>query len=358
MSVIQTNPNRIASLGGKSSTKSLSTHLRGLVVGGEKPALERNDNTQGLVFFTRPQLNLSTSNIRKVDELNPLLSNDPYSLARWVRCTLDPRLMIPKNSGETLECPLVNNEQAFIPMASNTLLNMNGFPDRAVEMYTSDPGPMKEVYMQVDGRSMPAGPISINLDFANSKGEPMALLLETWAKYPEYLFQGYINRYFDFVVRDDIDYNVRIYRIILDVHGKTVTNIAATLPGIWQVAGLGSRYDYDRLSRQSAVSEELSYPVSVPSVEMDAPILIDDFNRTVYAFKPEMETASTRTFGDMAKVNFAYHEYFMNDSFYRINPSTLEFEYWVDGKVGSSISNQLISEGIIDASANLFTVGE
>jgi hypothetical protein len=54
--------------------------------------IPHNKEHRGYVFFTRPQLNLSTGNLRNVRALNPFLTKEPLSVQRFARCTLDPRL--------------------------------------------------------------------------------------------------------------------------------------------------------------------------------------------------------------------------------------------------------------------------
>ncbi|MGZ7196756.1 hypothetical protein ACXWOC_11260, partial [Streptococcus pyogenes] len=48
-----------------------------------------NKTHYGYVFFTRPQLNMQTNNIKHVRNLLPLLTTQDKSIHRAIRCYLD-----------------------------------------------------------------------------------------------------------------------------------------------------------------------------------------------------------------------------------------------------------------------------
>lgn len=55
-------------------------------------AFQKNTDHQGLVLFTRPQMNLSANNVLADRHLLPLLDSEPSSMYRAIRLMLDSRL--------------------------------------------------------------------------------------------------------------------------------------------------------------------------------------------------------------------------------------------------------------------------
>ena len=109
-------------------------------------AISINKDYFGLTFFTRPRLNLTTPNLRTIRQLTPLLTNEPASIQRIIRCLLDPELA---KSG--IVSPFVDAQQAFIPILTNNLLSINGWPDVIAPTHTSQEGVYKEAFSLVDG---------------------------------------------------------------------------------------------------------------------------------------------------------------------------------------------------------------
>jgi hypothetical protein len=126
-----------------------------------------NKDTYGLTFFTRPQLNLQADNIRTERKFYSLLSKNELSMQRYIRCMLDPRLNVGVNvkhlasdsaredkvvyTYPAVTTPLIDVHQAFIPVLTNNLITLSGWPDVTAPVFESDAGMYKESYAQVDG---------------------------------------------------------------------------------------------------------------------------------------------------------------------------------------------------------------
>ena len=85
-----------------------------------------NSDSHGLTFFTRPRLNLSYDNIAGVRNFAPLLTGDPLTLPRAIRCILDPvsHKGVEKSHIRPIQCPMVDPQNPFIPLLSNLLISM------------------------------------------------------------------------------------------------------------------------------------------------------------------------------------------------------------------------------------------
>jgi len=78
--------------------KAISNNLYGINHQGVKSIISENRDSYGYVFFTRPQLNMSTYNLRNLRHFYSLLTTDHATIQRYVRCTLDPRINMPHNT--------------------------------------------------------------------------------------------------------------------------------------------------------------------------------------------------------------------------------------------------------------------
>jgi len=327
--------------------QSVGLTLYGMGLDHRIPLTGYNTDRQGLIFFTRPQLNLSSENIRPVRELSVLLGGDTKSISTWVRNTLDPRQNVkelaPLIGGRT--SALINNTYGFIPALSNLCLRMSGWPSRAVSLYTSSPGKLREVYMQVDGRSRLEGPVNLTLEFARIPGDPVSFLLDTWAVYPEYVYEGLMFPYADLVMSRELDYNIRIFRFIMDINGLKINRVGSTLPGIIMSSGDGSVFDFDRTKGTPGDSNTVSVPMTFPAVVQNDPAILLDFNQIAEMFKPKLK--EERREKEMKKIAMRYRGYFKGYLYPYIDLMNNHLESWTEPKIFNVIGKRLLDRGII-----------
>ena len=111
-----------------------------------------NHDSMGYVFFTRPRLNLSYDNLASVRMFSTLMNPDNRSLPRAIRATLDP-VGARRQDEKSSKSLLIDDENIFIPMLSNNLLTLSGWPDPVVDTFTSKQGLYREEFAIVDGLS-------------------------------------------------------------------------------------------------------------------------------------------------------------------------------------------------------------
>lgn len=179
---------------------------------------------QGYVFFTRPHLNLSLRNCLRSRHMYQLLAAEG-SVQAYIRNILDPGLF---ESPERLNSPLVDHENVFIPLLTNAIKSLSGWPDYALETYTSQEGQAKEVHSMVDSKMDYLREFDLDATFHNMAEEPISRLFYIWERYEAMVFEGILNPYPLFIANNTIDYNTRIYRIITDRTDRYVSKIAAT----------------------------------------------------------------------------------------------------------------------------------
>jgi len=296
-------------------------------------AVPVNKDAQGFVFFTRPMLNLNKWNVLNNRTFHSLLTNDATSVHRYVRCMLDPSL---KNyATPTVSSPLVDNKLVFIPLLTNTIIKLSGWPDVVAPVFTSKGGVRKEQWAVIDGTTEINETFDLDATFKNIVDEPTSLLFKTWINYASYVFDGQLKPYAGFEARNEIDYTTRIYRIVLDKTGRFVSKIACTIASFPMNDPTGKFFDYDRTQQYMDQTKEINVRFKCMGAVYNDEIIVKWFNK-----------ASGYTNSELAKVvksNFksdGSHKYeliprelldrFKYRGYPLINTNTFELEWWID----------------------------
>jgi len=265
--------------------KAISNNLTGINHRQIKSALVKNKDSYGYTFFVRPQLNLQSENIRNERRFYPLLTTEEYSIQNFVRLTLDPRLQHGYRFGShvvpAINSSLVDQNQAFIPILTNNLKSISGWPDLTAPTYTSKPGLFNETYAQVDGIVKYYESYDINATFYNTKGDPIVYMFYIWLFYSSLVFEGKLVPYIDFITEMEIDYMTRIYRLVMDRDKNIVTKIAATGVSFPISLPTGSFFDYNDDKPFNDQNDEISIRFKCLGAEYQDDILIKEFNATV-----------------------------------------------------------------------------
>jgi hypothetical protein len=301
-------------------------------VPGKAPVQLAKDN-YGYTFFTRPQLNLQSDNIRNVRTMYPLLTNVDTTIQRFVRTTLDPRLMTKYKfrigaSRQAISSPLVDNLNAFIPVLTNNIVSMSGFPDIAVPTYTSPEGVYGESQSMGDGITDNFGSYDVDATFRNTMGDPILYMMYIWTKYISYVFSDEMVPYPDFMLENEIDYNTRIYRLVLDSNQIHVTKIFATGASFPTSVPTGAFADFNSEDVYNMGNKEFTIRFKCDGFITMDDILIWEFNKTVCSFNPAMKDEVRGK--AMAKVPMSLSYIFKNRCYPRIDPKTNELQWWVD----------------------------
>jgi hypothetical protein len=319
---------------GGSMNSPLSRSLQGFnITKTPEMGIPKSNKMQGLVFMTRPQLNMNTHNLMTQAYYHPLLSIRESSLHRYVRCTLDPYLAVGFDGNGSgypktpIASPLVDKYQAFIPLATNSLELMTGWPEIVVPTKTTEPGAYGFTYTQVDGVVAINGTYDLTLTFSSRQADPLLRLFSYWSRYSTDVFSGALLPYRCMIRRNEIDYNTGIYRILLDKNGKKLTDIAYVAKGTIATDPTGKIFDFDKNKVYIDNGETFQIVVKAEGIYYNEPFIIDNFNEVVRIFNNAMEDGLReqymRLLVDSEKVTMNYAAY------PRINVDTHEFEWWV-----------------------------
>lgn len=285
-----------------------------------------NKDNYGLVFFTRPQLNLSTENIRAERFMGPLLTKQEASIQRIIRMYLDPRLGA---SDDAMKSPFVDNKNAFMPLLTNHCISCTGWQDVFLDTYTSQPGAYREVYSQTDGVFKNYTTYDISATFRSMPGDPILHLMLFWEFYQAAVFEGKLIPYPDFLVQNEVDYNTRIYRLVLDQSKRYVQKIACTGASFPINAPIGNAFNYENTEPINLSNKEVTIQFKSIGARYMDDIVVHDFNKVVGIFNPDMRYSDMSKSKAMVKVHMAELPLFNGMGYPYIEPNTKELQWYV-----------------------------
>lgn len=293
-------------------------------------AIPINKDHYGLTFFTRPNMNLALGNLRNVRLFNPLTTTNPNSIQRIIRAYLSPRENQgdPTTKSAAVSSPFVDPNQAFIPLLTNTLKSVSGWPDITVPYNTSHEGLYKEQYAMVDGVTDIYSAYDITANFRNIPGDPITAMFFYWAHYMSQVFQGNMVPYPEMIVENEIDYQTRIYRLVLDSSRTYVQKIAACGAAFPYADPMGGSFNYDSEKPYNDTNQDISIPFHCLGAIYQDPILLYTFNKTVQDFNHSMTDDQREKHN--TKIPMAALQLFNNRGYPHINPDTWELEWWID----------------------------
>lgn len=283
----------------------------------------------GYVFMTRPQLNLRSNNIINIRKFYPLLSKNPNSIEAYIRATLDPRLFY-NTDGDKLDCPLVDDDMAFMSIISNTVESVSGWPDIVYESHITAEGMRKQQQATMDSIGEINSVYDLNLTFKNTYSETVLNLISIWGLYISTNYEGLTSPYADFIASRTRDYDSRLYRIVLDENRRKVRKIASNAAMYPKVDAQGMFFDFSRKLPYNEQTKEFTVPFVSMGAFYNDPIIIREFNKAVAIFNPEMrKIVYGKTSTELVKLSVQEFDSFGHRGYPHINEITLDFEWYV-----------------------------
>jgi len=309
---------------------SLSDTLYGISHTDGTKVMPQSKTHQGYVFFTRPQLNMKSVNLRNLRWTYNLLDTNPNSLHRYVRNTLDPRLSALYN----IHSSLVDNENGFIPLLTNTVKTVSGWPDIVLPTYTSSAGVRGEQHVIGDGTTDIFQAYDIDVTFKNIQDDPTLILFQTWIFYIAAVFEGIFVPYMDLRLANEIDYNTRIYRLVMDETQTRVKQISATGASFPISVPTGKVFDFTDDSVYDKNNKEINIRFKTVGAMYNDSILIHQFNRTSGMFDPNVKAllkagCKESPTHPLVKIPSELANALNNRGHPIIDPVTYELSYWI-----------------------------
>ena len=267
-----------------SMSKAIGNNMYGINFRQTGNPVPRSKDLYGFTFFTRPQLNLTRLNVTNYRGFYNLLTDNAISYQAFTRLMLDPRL---QHTGKLI-CPFVDKNNAFIPILTNNVQSLSGWPDLTVPTYTSEAGQFGEEMSFVDGVTNHYESFDLDVTFKNTKGNPLLYFFYIWIKYQTLVFEGILNPYMDMIVENEIDYNTRIYRLVMDQQKRYVTYIAATGASFPINVPTGSLFDFNVDTPYNSRQTEINIRFRSLGFIAFEDILKLEFNKTGAIFNADL----------------------------------------------------------------------
>lgn len=316
--------------GGYGSVNSSSFNvLHGINRGSAGNHVSPNEDHQGFVFFTKPILNLSTGNVMGIRKLQYLASTDPNSIACAIKCMLNPASFGLKYEPTQVRSAAIDDTSPFIPVLTNTLRSLSGWPDSVVDFFTSEEGLAKQVYGWADSRAENYGTYDLTATFSNVAGDVVGNLASVVREYMCRVAEGTtMVPYPEFIAENEIDYQMRIYTLITDKTKRYLQKIACTGAAMIGAVPDGAAFNHSADNNLVADTNETSIPFKCFGVRYNDPIIIRDFNDVGIMFNPAMATEATRK-KSMTLLTSTEAALFNYKGNVRINTETNAIEWWI-----------------------------
>lgn len=311
--------------------------------------IPQNKDHHGLTFFTRPRLNLSYDNLAVDRVLMTLASkNNPVSYQTAIRVMLDPigagvaesiSSLAVNDSTDMITSPLIDNHLPFMALLTNNLVSLSGWPDPSLDTWTSHEGIQKEVWSIADGIHKMYGVYSLTATFQNVQGDPITLLFNSWLRYISNVNEGIMLPYPDAIVENEIDYQTRIYRLVLDSSRRFVTKIGVANAAFPIADSLGSAFNYTSDQPYISDNQQIQVPFQCVGIEYLDPISIKEFNTIVKIFNNNMINPTSNRYVKLSRNQLQYFNYY---GYPQINENTLELQWWVDAADYAAIASVVL----------------
>lgn len=276
----------------------------------------------GMVFFTKPRLNLSYNNIKHDRVFAPMQSRSGLSIPRIVKAYLDPVEAIIGKRGS----PLVDNNSPFITLLTQSCTQLSGWPDLYAKTYSSKPGLYGQTWAKPDGPAKFYEAFPISGTFNPGISDIVGDLFHKWVTYSLLVHDGTFSPYLDYIISNRMDFNTRIYVVVLDSTRTRVKKISCCGAAFPQFTNTGLDANYNR-EAPSIEAQPIQMQFTAMGVFYRDGIVAHAFNRTVQDWMPAMHDKYRNSY--MVKLRAPYKRMMNNLGYPRINPLNSDWEWWV-----------------------------
>ena len=124
--------------------------------------------------------------------------------------------------------------------------------------FTSRAGVYREEFSMVDDTVKNFSAFDLTATFRNTRGDPIIYMMYIWLHYMAAVYEGTLVPYPDFIVENELDYNTRIYRLVLDQEKRYVKKIAAVGASFPMTVPMGEFFDYNHDKPFNVQTQEFS----------------------------------------------------------------------------------------------------
>lgn len=324
--------------GAGSETERFQDVFHGLNRLPQIPELPIHKETQGLILFTRPELNLAYDNISKegARQLAHLLTQDPNSAMGAIKLALDPVTQrgspvfaksFDRQNGPRIDSRLTDPFNPYLTLLSNTCITMSPPPDLGINTYTSPEGVFREQWIMNDSIAENNGYYDITCTFSNIQGNSVLMTFLIWILYMGLLRVGPIVPHHHNRLCNRMDYFTRIERWKFDETGRYIEQWFHTGASMPKSISVGSAFGLNKLEPMEFENKEISVQFGSVGAVYNDPIQLWEFNYRMLQWNPKLKD-------DVRKKNF-YKAPVIDSAITNwkgyplINLATREMEWWI-----------------------------
>lgn len=321
------------SMGGGSEYSRFGDFFYGLNRLPNLAPLPTHQELQGLVLFTRPNLNLSYDNISYMREMTHLLTQEPQSYQYAVRMMLDTTT----HRATMNKSPLVDPYMPYMTLLSNSIVTMSPPPDMGLNMYSSPEGVMKEAWIMNDSIAEYHGRYDLTATFNNVKGGAVPMAFHAWLKYMGMIRIGPAVPHPESRRKDVMDYFTRIERLKLDASGRYVEQWFHTGASVPTNISIGAAFGFNREEGMEMENKQFSVQFASVGAVYNDPIQLMEFNLRMESFNKKMATRGLHYVKIPHGLNAATNYY----GYPYINLATYELEWWIEKELLDKLTKGL-----------------
>ncbi len=288
---------------GRSSFTSFRDSLIG--IDSVKNSLHMSEiEDHGFTFITRPKCNLTTANLRSDRTMMMIDSLDPQTVAYAIRTFLDTSF-IRNYKPNPSTSPFVNDNNPFIPILSNRLVGLSGWPDPVLDVYTSDQGYFSETMTYPNGHDQLSKNYDLTATFNDIQGSVILSIYLMWTRYLMLVTRGVMIAYMEDIEARRLGFTSSIYRFVLDPSKQYITKWAKATGCFPRSIPLGAYFNYDANANSVEGATNMSVPFSVAGkVEYLDPIIMLEFNTLVRRRNTDIDNFKIATPEERQILNF------------------------------------------------------
>lgn len=277
---------------------------RGLNIGGNQSLITKgfnfyredytlvNKEFYGYTFFTRPKLNLATPNLFNHRLFSFLNTEDPNSVGFAIRCFLDP--IYSQQSvlkGLASKSSLFDPMNPFIPILTNRIKSMSGFPDWVMEVETSEGGFFSEDITMAKGWNNLAKTYDLTTVFRDVRGGFILALFLFWFLWIDCAVKGVVRAYSKYIEERKICYTISIYRFLVDETNSYITKWGKSTGAFPVSVPIGAFFNFNNEQPYVLENANLSIPFKIcGKQEYLDPVILLEFNTLVKRYCPTIES--------------------------------------------------------------------
>lgn len=309
---------------------ALENAFYGLNIKAHTAMVPQNQEKTGLIFFTKPNCYLSDANCVTDRHFVPMLTQNSDSFQAAYRAYLDPLGQRERdtqiNIGPYVNSVLVDPNNPFIALLTNTCKTLTGWPDPIMDTFVSERGRRQEVYGLADGVYKVYSDFDLTGTFKNIPFDPVRQLFDYWCMYQSNVSMGRMYPRLSSIINIRVNYQTRIWRIVLDKSRQIVTRIGCTGASHPLVTDIGRIFDYDAEKTQVETNDVTMQFKSYGAIYND-PLLVVLFNQLVSYFNQGLSVKKFRE-SSYQKLKPGEWGMFNHSAYPLINEETRELEWW------------------------------